>query len=569
MRRLRVTTLLLAAVLAATMLLGACTGRGGQAPPPGDGAGQVLPEPQADVQEITLTMTGDPPSLDPSLITDTQAFLIAQNVLEGLVRLGEGGGVEQGSGQAASWTVSGDGTVYTFRLRDGAAWSDGRPVTAGDFAYSWLRTLDPRTQSPYAYQLYYIRGAQDLNSLRPGAPDFDREYERLRSQVGIAAPDDQTLEVTLEAPTPYFLSLLAFPTYLPVRADVVAAHGAGFGTSHDTLVYNGPFRLAAWERERELVLEKNPAYWDAAAVRLNQVRLLLIRDANTALNMFIADELDEVSLPGEFLDAFRDRGLQRMALGDVYYLAVNVRRPALTSARVRQALALAVDRTAYVDTVTQNGAIIAQGMVPPGIPGAGDRTFRELSGGIVPARADAGEARRLLEAGMAELGMAEFPKLRLLTADSSTAIQYAEGLQAMWREHLGIQVDIEPVSFTVRLRRGSENDFDILSSGWVGDYNDPMTFLELWTTGNSFNDPRWSNQEYDRLIQQARGSADPQVRVAAMAEAERMLLREAPVIPLYHSTSNWLQKDWLHGVRRFAVGGELDLKFARVQGRVQ
>lgn len=564
MLRRKGKALALALLLLGAVGLSACGGgsRGGTDP--------TQPEPgkTTDAQLITLNLGTEPPNLDHNKTTDSASFDILTNVMEGLVRLGEGGRIDKGSGQAADWTISPDGKKYTFVLKDGLKWSDGKPVTAHDFAYSWLRALDPKTASEYAYQLYYIKGAEAWNAIATDAPDFAQKYEELKNQVAVRALSDKTIEVELETPTPYFLGLMAFPTYLPTRQDLVEQHGGKFGADADKLVFNGPFVLKSWTHEAELVLEKNPNYWDAGKVKLEKVLFKMIKDSNTAINMYEANELDSVGIPGEFIPQYKEKGLRTMADASTFYITFNLTNQIFANANLRKAFSLALDRKGFIDNVAKNGSVPASGYVPPSITMLGiDRPFRDTSGTFIPAGADPAAAREALAAGLKELNLAQLPPVKLLISDTSTTKRYAQGFQEMWNKNLGVQVELEPVAFKIRLQRARQGDYEMVFSGWIGDYNDPMTFMDMWVTDGGFNDAKWSNRTYDTLVKTAKETADQRSRLSAMAEAEKILLAELPILPLYHGASNWVEKPWFQGALHFPVGGSLDLKYAYVGGK--
>lgn len=544
---------------------GGATDQGGKPP---EQVRSSEPANKPDPQVITLNLGTEPPNLDHNRTTDSASFDVLANVMEGLVRLGPGGKIEKGSGQAAGWTISPDGKKYTFTLKDGLKWHDGKPVTAHDFVYSWFRALDPKTASEYAYQLYYIKGGEAWNTLKTDAPDFAQKYADLKAKVGLKALNDKTIEVELETPTPYFLSLMAFPTYLPTRQDLVETHGDKFGADADKMAFNGPFVVKSWVHESELILEKNPNYWDAGKVKLEKVTFKMVKDSNTAINMFEANELDAVGVPGEFIAQYREKGLKTMAEASTFYITLNLKNRIFANSNIRKALSLALDRKGFIDNVAKNGSVPAAGYVPPSITMVGvDKPFRELSGTFIPPAADVARARELLAAGLKELGLDKLPTVKLLISDTSTAKRFAQGFQEMWNKNLGIQVEIEPVAFKIRLQRTRQGDFEMVYAGWIGDYNDPMTFMDMWVTDGGFNDAKWSNKQYDGLIKQAKETADQQVRLKNMAEAEKLLMAELPIIPLYHSAANWVEKTWYKGALHFPVGGSLDLKYVYVEGK--
>lgn len=559
--------LFLAALMAVMAFMAGCSK---PAENPGTNPGNTPnnPAPKAEPQEIVMQMGAEPPNLDSAKTTDTVSFDVLNNAMEGLIRLGKD--FEILPGMAEKWDCTPTSTVCTFNLRKGAKWSDGKEVTSKDFAFAWLRALDPNTASDYGYQLHYIKGGQAFNELDVKAADFKEKYEAAKKAVAIETPDDYTLKVTLNAPTPYFLGLMAFPTYLPQRADMVEKHGEKYAADADKMLYNGPFVVKSWTHESEVVLEKNPNYWDAGAVKLTKITWKIVTDANTAVNMFEAGELDEVGLPGDFLPKYKGQpGQQTMAEASTTYISLNQKRREFQNKNLRQAFSLAIDRQTWVDSVLKNGSVPAGGYVPPSIAGDGGKNYRDMVGNLINPKADPAKAKELWEKAKQELGVDKLT-VKILHTDSPTTRKYVQGLQAMLQDTLpGLTVDLEAVTFAVRLDRTRKGDFDLVFQGWIGDFNDPMTFMNMFVTGGSYNDPGWSNKEHDDLIKKAETSADNKVRMESMAAAEKILIEEMPIIPLIHSASNWITKPYVKGVLNFPLGGSVDFKNAYVEGKAK
>lgn len=538
----------------------------------GCGGGSTPAAPDAE-QVLRLNLGEEPPSLDPQRARDALSFDVLNATQEGLVRLGEHGRLEKGSGLAADWSVSADGTRYTFTLKEGLLWSDGEPITAHDFVYAWRRALDPRTAAPYAYQLYYLKGGFAANNLTlpPGYPEdaaakaeADAAIAAALDEVGVWAGDDRTLEVELAAPTPYFVSLTAFATYLPVRADLVEKYGDRFGSAPDRNAYSGPFVISSWQHEASLRLARNERYWDAGTVQLDGVHFVMVKDANTFINMYEAGELDATGIPGDFIPAYKDKGLKTRPDAVTFYLEFNTTDSVLQNAKVRRALALALDREGFVDNVIRDGSLPATGLVPPAMPGL-ERPFRAEVGDLLPARPQLDEARVLLDEGLRELGHSGPLRLTLLGGDSPTATKFAQAVQAFWQQNLGIQVDLESVAFMVGLDRIARGEFQINFGGWGADYNDPMTFLDLFVTDGGNNNSRFSNAEFDRLIEVAKFSGDQAERMAAMAAAETILMQEMPVAPLFFRAASYVEKPYVQGIIRHGVGAGTELKWAHIK----
>jgi oligopeptide transport system substrate-binding protein len=414
---------------------------------------------------------------------------------------------------AASWTVSKDGLVYTFTLRD-ARWTDGKPVTASDFLYAWERVLNPKSGAKYAQQLYYLKNGEEYNKGR--VSDF--------GQVGVRAVDAKTLQVTLKSPTAYFLDLTAFYTLYPVPKWALEAHGKDW-VKPGKIVSNGPFRLVSWVPQKELILERNPQHWDAASVRLSKVLFIPTDDINTAYKQFLAGDSDWIpTVPPAQIDAAKSRPEYYVSpyLG-TYYFRFNVTKAPFTDVRVRKALSLAVDRESLTKFVTKAGEVPHSGFVPVGLRGY--EGPRGLGFDVAAAK------KALAEAGYPD-GKG-FPKVELLYSTSEVHRVITQAVQQMWKEHLGLHVDLVNVEWKVYLSRQSGLDYHISRAGWIGDYVDPNTFLEMWKTGGGNNQTGWSHKQYDELIDQAGRLINPKERMQAMQDAERLLLSEAPILPLY------------------------------------
>lgn len=525
-------------------------------------ADKQLPADKTQPQVLRFNLGDEPPTLDPALAEDNLAAAVIGQLFEGLTRLSLAG-VEPGL--AEKWEISPDGTVYTFHLRR-AKWSNGDPVKAGDFEFSWKRVLDPDTGSPYAYQLYYIKGAEEFNAADPARVGENR-LRALRDAVGVKAIDDTTLEVTLNNPTPYFLELTAFFTYMPVNPGVVEANPRRWANEVDSLVVNGPFRLAQWRHQRDLTLVRNDTYWDAASVKLNRVEMLMAGDPSASLTMFQNGELD-MTMPGLVpladTPALLQKGEARVApYLATYYLSFNTTRKPLRDPRVRRALSLAVDRAAITEHVLKGGQIPALAFVPPGLENrTTGKDFRE-EGGDLLADADVETARRLLEeAGYP--GGAGFPKLTLLYNTEGFHKSVMEAIQQMWKEALGIQVELRGLEWQALGEARAKRDFDIARNGWSGDYADPMTFLDLLTSGSQLNDQGWRNAAYDGLIAQAKAAKSPTERLSLLHDAERVLMEEMPVAPVYFYVQIWQQKGYVKGAY-LDIQGSVFLRSASVE----
>jgi|GEM_PF-16147 len=519
----------------------------------------TTPVPFGASAEITVNWGGEPPDLDPQTSTDQVSFWILNASLEGLVRLNPDGSV--GPGLAETWDLSDDGLTYTFHLRD-ALWSDGTAVTAGDFEYAWKRAIDPDTGSEYAYQMYHIVNAMEINTNEPGYTLDD---------AGVKAIDDFTLEVKLVRPTPFFLSLTSFTTYMPAQREAVERWGDDYATSADTMVFCGPFVVQKWVHEQELSLSKNEKYWDAGTVRLDSIHGLMITDENTAIQMYESDELDIVNVGPNFLYEYNENP-EYMALPEAtcWYLQFNCEDKYFGNLKIRKAFAQATDNQTYVNEIRAGLGKVADHFTPPTMMGKdGSANFEaDMTAADIASMPpfDPAAAQKLLEEGLREIGATKkdlIAECTLLGGDGDTWATILQFLQGQWEQNLGIRLEIEQMTFGERLDRYNRGTYQVSYAGWGGDYDDPLTFLDMWVTDGGNNDAYWSDARYDACIDTAiAGEGD--ARIDAMVEAEDILARELPVYPIYWPTRSLMQKSRLHDVAYFPVGADTDFKWAWV-----
>ena len=461
-------------------------------------------------------------ALDPVAMSDQVSGRVVTSLFEGLMRFNAQGRAEPGVSTEPD--VSPDKRIYTFHLRPEATWTDGkqavRKVTAQDFLNSWKRFLEPANGAEYANIFYCIKGAEDYNS--GNTKDF--------GTVGISAPDEQTFVVTLANPTPYFRDLVAFMCFCPVSVT-----GGPDETRLDfkpgKIITNGPFLLEAWKLNDHIRLRKNPHYWDAANVSLNTIDVLPISNASTALNLFLTGGadllLDKGLIPPNLGDKLRQQPYfhYKQFLGS-WFLRFNCQRGPFKDARVRRAFALAIDKERIVKSITQYGESVAHSIVPPG---TGDN-YQPPAG----LKTNLTEARKL----MAEAGFPDgkgFPLVNYLFPNLSIEPNIAVELQSMWEKGLGVKVVLPKQEYKVYLGSQKDLNFDICRSSWIGDYNDPNTFLDMFTANSGNNRTGWSNAAYDASILAAAAEADPQKRYDIFRQAEDVLCnQEAPIAPVYH-----------------------------------
>lgn len=500
--------------------------------------------PADSAKVLRLNLSDEPMSIDPAVADDQHSLTLARALFDGLVRIGPDGKLQLSL--ADKMDVSADLKTYTFQLRE-AKWSNGDPVTAHDFEYAWKRVLDPNTESSYAYQLFPILNAEKANS---GKEKLDA--------VGVKAVDAKTLRVILEQPTPYFAELTAFPVFYPVNQKVVAANPA-WAEEASTHVGNGPYKLASWNRDDKLTLSKNAGYWDQAAVKLDKLDFSISRGEDQALAKFDAGEVDMAGAPfGELplnaLPILKEKGLlHTKPLAAVYWYKFNTEQAPFTNAKIRKAFAYALNRQAIVDTVLKGNQEPALTAVPVSDKNKQPAYFKDN---------DQKLAKTLLAEGMKELGLTKLPPITISLNQSPVHQKVAVEIQRQWKQTLGVEVQLQELEWKVFLENLHNGDYQIGRSGWFADYADPANFLELYKEKDGgLNDTKWENKTYQSLLQQAASQADPAKRQQLLAQAEKLLMDEMPVIPIYFYTNNWVQDKKVKGIVMDDLG-YLDFKWA-------
>lgn len=479
-------------------------------------------------QKVSLNLGTDPKTIDPQLNTALDGGIVASNIFEGLYFADKNSKTVPAA--AESVTISEDGTVYTFKLRQNGKWSDGKPVTAKDFAYAWKRGLTADTAMEYAYQLFYIKNGEKFYN-----------HEVKEDQLGIKVIDDYTLEVTLESATPYFLSLTAVPAYFPLREDIVAKDSA-WATKVETYIGNGVFKIKSWAPKDEIVLEKNTNYWDIKDVKLDEVTLKMIVDQKTYLGAFKSGEIDIIDAPPatEIPSLLADGTAKSYPFLGTYFYVINISdslknndaeaQKFLSNPKARQALSAAIDRKLLVEQVTRGGQLPATGFVPKGVVDTAGNEFANKQ--YIKPTADIELAKKLLvEAGYDD--PSKLPKLIFTYNTSESHALVAQAIQDMWLKNLGIKVELKNQEWAVFQTTRKTKDYEIARHGWIADYNDPMTFLDMWLTNSGNNDADYNNPKYEALIKAAQIELNPEKRTALLHEAEDYLMADMPVLPLY------------------------------------
>lgn len=472
-------------------------------------------------------------TIDPALNNAVDGSTVIVNAFEGLCKTDEHN--KAVPGVAKSWDVSADNLTYTFHLRDDAKWSDGKAVTAKDFEYAWKRALDPKTAADYAFQLYYIKGGAAFNKGKGSV-----------ESLGIKVIDDLTLQVTLEQPTTYFLELTAFPTLMPVREDVVSANPDDWTQSPDKYIGNGPFKLQEYNMKDSYVFVKNDNYYDAASVKLDKLTFKMMTDETSAYASLKNGEIQMSDIvPKAEIAAGKDEGLIKIypKVG-TYYYCLNVGnnnnkldakvQAALGNKDFRHALSLAIDRKTLVENVTKGGELPAYSFVPPGIPGG-------KNGSDFASKHYWDENKVDVEGAKALLAKAGYPngeglptfELKYNTKENEKLV--AEAIQQMWAA-IGVKVNLVNEEWAVFQSSRKNGNYEIARHGWIGDYVDPMTFMDLFQTGLGNNNAKFSNATYDSSVQKAMSETDLDVRASYLRQAEDVLMDEMPIIPIYYYT---------------------------------
>ncbi|MBF8984358.1 peptide ABC transporter substrate-binding protein [Lutibacter sp. B2] len=484
---------------------------------------------------LKWNLGSEPKTIDPQLNSASDGGHIINNMYEGLMREVDG---KLQPAAAERYEVSDDGLTYTFYLRD-EKWSDGEPIKASDFEYAWKRAIDPNLvpePAEYAFQLFYVKGAQEAYEGKGSLDD-----------VGIKAIDDKKLQVTLNAPTEYFLELTSFYTYMPVRKDVVEKDPEGWAKNPELVVSNGPFKLKEYALGDKIVLEKNTNYYDVDKVKIDTIEAVMIVDESTALTAYESGELDvlDEKIPVQEIPRLKESDPTFKIIPQVgtYYYIFNVTKKPTDDIRVRKALTLAIDRKAIVEKITKAGQVPATGFVPPKLYDADKKEFREVAGdyGIDPNKASVEEAKALL----ADAGYPDgkgLPEMELIYNTSESHKAIAEAIQEMWKTNLGVNVKLTNQEWAVFQDTRHQGNFTIARAGWLGDYADPMTMLDLWLSYSGNNDAQWKKPEYDKLIEGAKKITGKE-RFDLLYQAEKMMMDDMMVMPIYYYTKPVMVKE--------------------------
>lgn len=517
-------------------------------------------EAESEAQEFNLSVVQEMPSADLSLAMDTISFTALNNVYEGIYRLDENDD-PQPAGAAEMAEVSEDGLTYNIKLREDAKWSNGDPVTADDYVYGWQRTVDPETASEYAYLYGYVENGDDII-----------EGDKDPSELGITAVNDYELEVRLDTPTPFFDNLLAFASFFPQPQEIVEEKGEDYAKTGEDSVYNGPFTLTEFEgagSDTEWSYTANDKYWDKDSVNLDKINVSVVKESSTGLNLFRDGQTDDVVLTGELAQQnANDPAYQSVKEARTSYVELNQadEDSPFRNKDLRLALSYAIDREALVDQVLGDGSVASTNLLPEetGKDPETDEDFTEVSDSALEYDPD--KAQEHWEKAKEELDIDSL-EFDLLAEDTDSTKRVGEYIQGAWQELDGMKVNSTTVPFTVRIDRSTEGDFDAVVGGWGADYADPSSFTDLFETDNSYNFGKWSNDEYDKLVEDSATTHvnNPEERFQDLLDAEKVINEEMGVIPVYQKAEGHMVSDKVKGIVSHSAGAKYDYKWVSIE----
>ncbi|ENZ5600042.1 peptide ABC transporter substrate-binding protein [Enterococcus hirae] len=510
---------------------------------------------------FNLVVPQEMPTADLSLATDTISFTALNNVYEGIYHLDKDS-KPQPAGASELAEVSEDGLTYKIKLREDAKWSNGDPVVAADYVYGWQRTVDAATASEYAYLFAPVANAEEITA---GKKD--------KSELGIKAVGDHELEITLTKQTPYFQYLLAFPSFFPQKQSVVEENGDAYASASDKAVYNGPFTLTDFDgpgTDTEWSYKKNDNYWDKDAVKLSEIKVSVVKESSTALNLFKDGQADDVILSGELAQQnANDPAYTSVKEARTSYIELNQREAdsPFKNVNLRKAISYSINRDALVKQVLGDGSVVSTGLIPADMSKNPETNedFAKEAGKLVSYDKD--KAKEYWEKAKKELGIDSL-EFNLMASDDDASKKVIEYIQNSIQENLdGVKVKPTPVPFSVRLDRSSSGDFDTVLGGWAADYADPSSFTDLFVAGNSYNRGQWSNADYDKVVDDSgnKDAGDEQARWADLQEATKIMSDDMGVIPVYQKAEGHLVNEKVKGIVHHAAGASWDYKWTYVE----
>lgn len=506
-------------------------------------------------QELHLVATGDLTTMSSLGSVDALAVTAMNSVFEGLYRIGpENTPVP---GMAESHEVSEDGTVYTFKIRKDAVWSNGSPVTAHDFEYAWKRAINPETQAIYSYLMLDIKNAANVQT------EEDPLYGKVE-EIGIKALNDETLEVQLNAPIPYFISLTTYAPFFPLNEEFTESQGDQYALEAANMIYNGPFQMESWQHGQGWTFVKNESYWDKDTVKLTKITQKIVKDTATAVNLYEAGEIDTAELSSEYVAQYKDSPEYSTFLKpNTYFIRINHENQYLANQNIRKAIDLAWDKQGFADVILQDGSIPAYYLVPQGLS-TDDKgnDFRDGNGDM--NKTDIELAKELWATGKKELGVDQV-KLEFLTYDRAESKKAAEFIKNQLETNLeGLELTINMQPNKQKLALEGAVDFDLDYGGWGPDYQDPMTYIELFESTAYYNQSNYKNEKVDALIKQAKTTSDVIERWELMQQAEKLMMEDVAFAPTFQKGLSRLTKPYVKNLYEHPFSADISYKWVEI-----
>ncbi|WP_026039060.1 peptide ABC transporter substrate-binding protein [Sporolactobacillus vineae] len=504
------------------------------------------PNASAGKSVLKLNNGSEPTTFNPAVAFDSYSLNPLNNLLEGLTRLDKTNNPKPAMAQ--SWTVSKDQKTYTFHIRQDAKWTNGDPVTAGDFVYSWKQLLNPKTASPAAFLGYLIQGAEAYNAGKGPA-----------SGMMVTAAGSKTLVVKLKAAQSYFTNLISNPAFFPVDAKVAQKNPKWFANAK-TFVGNGPYKLTSWKHNASMVFTKNNTYWDSKSVKLDQIDWAMVNNPDTEYQMYKSGQLDSSGVPADLSTKLFQSGKVKVApQGGTFFISMNVKKAPFQNINIRKAFAYAVDNKQITDYVLKQKNVPAYGFVSPGFKDPSGQDFRAHNGDLY--KYDPTLAKSLLKKGMKEAGYKTLPKITLTYSTDPQNQAVCEAIQAMLKKNLGVSVGLANMEWNVYQSQQKAGKFQLSKGSFLADFADPIDYLLNFQTGNQMNSMQWSNKQYDQLTKEASTEANNTKRYNAMYQAEKLLINQMPLFPVYFYNQAYLLNPKVSGIVYHPVG-YMELKWA-------
>lgn len=506
-------------------------------------------------QELHLVATGDLTTMSSLGSVDALAVTAMNSVFEGLYRIGPENTLVPG--MAESHEVSEDGTVYTFKIRKDAVWSNGSPVTAHDFEYAWKRAINPETQAIYSYLMLDIKNAANVQT------EEDPLYGKVE-EIGIKALNDETLEVQLNAPIPYFISLTTYAPFFPLNEEFTESQGDQYALEAANMIYNGPFQMESWQHGQGWTFVKNESYWDKDTVKLTKITQKIVKDTATAVNLYEAGEIDTAELSSEYVAQYKDSPEYSTFLKpNTYFIRINHENQYLANQNIRKAIDLAWDKQGFADVILQDGSIPAYYLVPQGLS-TDDKgnDFRDGNGDM--NKTDIELAKELWATGKKELGVDQV-KLEFLTYDRAESKKAAEFIKNQLETNLeGLELTINMQPNKQKLALEGAVDFDLDYGGWGPDYQDPMTYIELFESTAYYNQSNYKNEKVDALIKQAKTTSDVIERWELMQQAEKLMMEDVAFAPTFQKGLSRLTKPYVKNLYEHPFSADISYKWVEI-----